>query len=295
MNTRLTRRTLLKTAACALPALAQGPKLRIIAFGAHPDDCDIRVGGTATLWSQLGHAVKFVACTNGDAGHPTMGGAPLARRRRAEATEAGKRFGVTYDILEIHDGELMPTLENRNLVIQKIREWNADLVLSSRPNDYHPDHRYTGVLVQDAAYMVVVPAVLPTIPPIKRNPVFLYYEDRFQKPTPFKPDIVVDLSSVWDKKINGLDAHESQFYEFQTNVNASIEVPSDKEERKKWLSKRRTPVANESVKTSMAKWYGASAAAKNPLYYEAFEVCEYGAQPDDARIRELFPMLPKKA
>ncbi|HYI94064.1 MAG TPA: PIG-L family deacetylase [Bryobacteraceae bacterium] len=282
-------------AACLTPALAQDRKLRIIAFGAHPDDCDIRVGGTALQWSQLGHAVKFVACTNGDAGHPVMGGAPLARRRRAEATEAGKRFGVTYDILEIHDGELMPTLENRNLVIQKIREWEADLVLSSRPNDYHPDHRYTGVLIQDAAFMVVVPAVLPTIPPIKRNPVFLYYEDRFQKPTPFKPDIVVDLSSVWDKKINGLDAHESQFYEFQANVNASLQVPTDKEERKKWLSQRRTPVANEATKAAMAKWYGQAVANKSPLYYEAFEICEYGAQPDAARIRELFPMLPKQA
>lgn len=287
------RSFLLGMGAAAWPALSQDRKLRIIAFGAHPDDCDIRVGGTALLWSQLGHEVKFVACTNGDAGHPVMGGAPLARRRRAEATEAGKRFGVTYDILEIHDGELMPTLENRNLIIQKIREWNADLVLSSRPNDYHPDHRYTGVLVQDAAYMVVVPAVLPTIPPIKRNPVFLYYEDRFQKPTPFQPDVVVDLSSVWEKKINGLDAHESQFYEFQTNVNASIEVPADKEERKKWLSQRRTPVASEAVRKAMSKWYGPAVAANNPLYYEAFEICEYGAQPDAARIRELFPMLPK--
>lgn len=281
--------------ACLSSLFAQDRKLRIIAFGAHPDDCDIRVGGTAILWSQLGHAVKFVACTNGDAGHPVMGGAPLARRRRGEATEAGKRFGVTYDILDIHDGELMPTLENRNLIIAKIREWNADLVLSSRPNDYHPDHRYTGVLVQDAAYMVVVPAVLPNIPPIKRNPVFLYYEDRFQKPTPFKPDIVVDLSKVWEKKIDGLDAHESQFYEFQTNVNASVEVPKDKAARKKWLSERRTPTASEATRAAMAKWYGAAAAARTPLYYEAFEICEYGAQPDEARIRELFPMLPEKA
>jgi LmbE family N-acetylglucosaminyl deacetylase len=294
-NESLGRREFLLSmgALVASPILAQAPKLRIIAFGAHPDDCDIRVGGTAALWSQMGHAVKFVACTNGDAGHPTMGGAPLARRRRAEATEAGKRVGVTYDILEIHDGELMPTLENRNMVIQKIREWNADLVLGPRPNDYHPDHRYTGVLVQDSAYMVVVPAVLPTIPPVKRNPVFLFYEDRFQKPTPFQPDIVVDISSVWEKKVDGMDAHESQFYEFQTNVNASVEVPTDKAERKKWLSKRRTPVASDAVKASMAKWYGQSAAAKSPLYYEAFEICEYGAQPEPARLRELFPMLPK--
>ena len=98
-------------AALVTPSFAQERKLRIIAFGAHPDDCDIRVGGTAAMWSQMGHAVNFVACTNGDAGHPVMGGAPLARRRRAEATEAGRRIGVTYDILDIHDGELMPTLE----------------------------------------------------------------------------------------------------------------------------------------------------------------------------------------
>jgi LmbE family N-acetylglucosaminyl deacetylase len=187
----------------------------------------------------------------------------------------------------------MPTLENRNMVIQKIREWNADLVLGPRPNDYHPDHRYTGVLVQDAAYMVVVPAVLPTVPPVKRNPVFLFYEDRFQKPTPFQPDIVVDIRSAWDKKIDGMDAHESQFYEFQTNVNASVEVPTGKAERKEWLSKRRTPVATPAVKASLAKWYGQAAAAQSPIYYEAFEICEYGAQPDATRIRELFPMLPK--
>jgi LmbE family N-acetylglucosaminyl deacetylase len=279
-------------AAAASPLIAQqGEKLRIIAFGAHPDDCDIRVGGTAALWAQMGHAVKFVACTNGDAGHPVMGGAPLARRRRAEATEAARRIGVTYDILEIHDGELMPTLENRNLVIQKVREWNAELVLGPRPNDYHPDHRYTGVLVQDAAYMVVVPAVLPTIPPVKRNPVFLYYQDRFQKPTPFKPDIVVDIGPVWDKKVDGMDAHESQFYEFQTNVNASVQVPTDKAERKKWLSQRRTPEATQEIRSIMAKWYGKPTAAKDPLYYEAFEICEYGTQPDEARIRQLFPML----
>lgn len=285
------RAFLLSTAATAAAVSAQQKQLlRIIAFGAHPDDCDIRVGGTAALWAQAGHAVKFVACTNGDAGHLVQGGAPLARRRRAEATESARRLGIEYDILEIHDGELMPTLENRNMVIRKIREWRADMVLGPRPNDYHPDHRYTGVLMQDAAYMVVVPAVLPTVPPIQRNPVFLYYEDRFRKPTPFQPDIVVDITPVWDKKVDGMDAHESQFYEFQTNVNASVEVPTDKAERKKWLAKRRTPSPSPEVVTVFQKWYG---PGKKPAYFEAFEICEYGAQPDAARIRELFPMLPR--
>ncbi len=286
------RRSLLFMLGAALTPRAwaqQKAPLRIIAFGAHPDDCEIRAAGCAALWSGMGHAVKFVATTNGDAGHPTQGGAPLARRRRQESRKVAKILGIEYDVMDVHDGELMPTLENRLEIIRKIRDWQADLVLSPRPNDYHPDHRYTGVLVQDAAYMVAVPAVLANVPIVKRNPTFLYYEDRFQKPTPFKPDIVVDISSVWDRKIDALDANESQFYEFQTNVNASIEVPQDKEERKKWLAKRRTPSPTAEVEAVCAKLYG---GGKRPTYYEAFEICEYGAQPDAARIRELFPMLP---
>ena len=279
--------------AASLPvALAQtGRKVRVIAFGAHPDDCEIRAGGCAALWSQMGHAVKFVATTNGDAGHPVQGGAPLARRRRAESLNVAKILGIEYDVMNVHDGELMPTLENRIEIIRKIREWQADLVLSPRPNDYHPDHRYTGVLVQDSAYMVAVPAVLPNIPIVRFNPVFMYYEDRFRKPTPFNPDVVVDISSVWEKKIDALDANESQFYEFQTNVNAAVEVPTDKTERKKWLAKRRAPSDTPAeVNTAYAKWYG---SGKRPTYYEAFEIAEYGAQPNESRIRELFPMLPR--
>ena len=101
--------------------------------------------------------MRFVSVTNGDAGHQTEGGGALAARRRAEAQEAGRRIGIEYVVLDNHDGELMPTLKPREEIIRQIRQWNADLVLAPRPNDYHPDHRYTGVLVQDAAYMVVVP------------------------------------------------------------------------------------------------------------------------------------------
>ncbi len=130
---------------------AENRKLRIIMIGAHPDDCDQDAGGTAILLSSMGHAVKFVSVTNGDAGHQSSKGVPLAKRRFLEAQEAGKRFGVTYDVLDNHDGQLLPSLEVRNQVIKKIREWNADVVIAPRPNDYHPDHRYTGVLVQARA------------------------------------------------------------------------------------------------------------------------------------------------
>src|SRR6266496_2363262 len=176
-------------------------KVRIIMIGAHPDDCDQDGGGTAILFAKMGYAVKFVSVTNGDAGHQTMKGKELAKRRFAEAQEAGKRFGVAYDVLDNHDGQLLPTLDVRLQIIRKIREWNADVVIAPRPNDYHPDHRYTGVLVQDAAYMVAVPALVPEVPALRKNPVFLYYEDRFQRPNPFRPDIAVALDDVIDRKI----------------------------------------------------------------------------------------------
>lgn len=189
-------------------------QIRVIVIGAHPDDCDIRAGGTAALFVAMGHAVKFVAVTNGDAGHQLQGGGALAKLRTAEAQEAGKRLGVVYDVLDNHDGELLPTLEVRLQIIRKIREWNADVVMTHRPNDYHPDHRYTGMLVQDAAYMVAVPNIAPDVPALKKNPVFLYMQDDFRRPNPFRPDIAIDINEMYSKKIHALDAHQSQVYEW---------------------------------------------------------------------------------
>src|SRR5437667_396066 len=160
-------------------------KLRVIAFGAHPDDCEIRVAGTAAKWAALGHHVKFVSLTNGDIGHWKMAGGPLAQRRTAEVQKCARILGITTQVLDIHDGELLPTLENRRTVTRLIREWKADIVLSHRPNDYHPDHRNIGILVQDAAYMVTVPFFCPDTPYLTKNPVFLFYEDRFLKPNRF--------------------------------------------------------------------------------------------------------------
>lgn len=285
------RRFLLVLAAATLALQAQDTKLRVIAFGAHPDDCDIRASGTAALFASMGHAVKFVSVTNGDAGHQTMGRKELAARRLKEAKESARRLSTEYDVLNNHDGELLPTLQVREQIIREIRGWNADVVLAPRPNDYHPDHRYTGVLVQDAAYMVVVPSVTPDVPALKKNPVFLYYEDRFQRPNPFRPDIAVRLDEVVDKKIDALDAHVSQFYEWLPWVDGRLgEVPKDHTERKVWLKRERTRPPSPAVRESLVKWYGPD-KGNSAKYYEAFEICEYGAQPDQARIRKLFPML----
>lgn len=271
--------------------VAQSKPLRIIFIGAHPDDCDIKGGGTAALFVEMGHQVKFLSVTNGDAGHQSQGGGMLAKRRIAETQEVAKRLGVSYDVLDNHDGELLPTLEIRLQIIRKIREWKVDVVIAPRSNDYHPDHRYTGVLVQDAAFMVGVPNVAPDVEPLRKNPVFLYFQDNFKKPNPFQPDIAVDITPVIAKKLAGLDAHQSQFYEWLPWIgNYESEVPKDPSKYKEWLLQKRVAKPNPEVQKSLVKWYG-SARATKVLYAEAFEICEYGTQPTDADIRNLFPML----
>ncbi len=269
-------------------------QLRVIAIGAHPDDCDIGAAGLAAKLTAMGHKVKFLSLTNGDAGHQAMGGGALAKRRRAEATESGRRLGIEYEVLDNHDGELLPTLDVRLQVIRRIRQWNADVVISPRSNDYHPDHRNTGLVVQDAAYMVMVPNVAPDTEPLKKNPVFLHFQDRFQRPTPFRADVAIDIGDVIEKKVDAMDAHESQFYEWLPWIGGDLAaVPAGKAERRAWLRKSRTRALTPAVKASLEKWYGKDAAAK-VVYVEAFEVSEYGSQPDDEALRKLFPMIPAK-
>jgi LmbE family N-acetylglucosaminyl deacetylase len=279
----------------AMPAAEQtSGKLRIIAFGAHPDDCDSRMGGVAAKYATLGHAVKFVAVTNGDAGHQTEGGGALGARRRKEAQEAGRRIGIEYDVLDNHDGELLPTLEVRRQIIRKIREWKADIVLGPRPNDYHPDHRYTGVLLQDAAFMVTVPNICPEVPALRRNPVFFYFQDGFQRPNPFRPDVVVSIDDTIEKKLDMLDAHVSQVYEWLPWLDGKLEeVPKDPRARRKWLATRNYGRSvSEALRPDLRKWYGA--AGDRVRYAESFEICEYGRRPAEEELRTLFPFFPEK-
>jgi len=273
---------------------AQDEPLRIIVIGAHPDDCDVRTGGTAIQWAKMGYKVKFVSVTNGDAGHFKEGGGALAKRRRAEAQEAAKRFGIDeYVLLDNHDGELVPSLNVRLQIIREIRKWNADVVITPRPNDYHPDHRYTAMLVQDAAYMVIVPNIAPDTPPLKKNPVFLYQQDHFKKPQPFSMDIAVDITDVFDQKIYALAAHESQFFEWLPWTMGKLDqVPKRENERLEWLAKWRTFSVDEESRKALEKWYGKDRATL-AKQMEAYEICEYGRQPDDDEIRKIFPMLKK--
>ncbi|MEW6306146.1 MAG: PIG-L family deacetylase [Verrucomicrobiota bacterium] len=287
-------------ALCAFAILgsqSQAAELRIICFGAHPDDCELQAGGTGALWAAQGHKVKFVSVTNGDIGHWREAGGPLALRRKKEVEEASRILGTTVEVLDIHDGELEPNLETRRKITRLIREWNADLVLAPRPNDYHPDHRYTGILVQDAAYMVTVPFICPDTPPLTKNPVFMYYTDRFQKPQPSNPDVAISIDSVIDKKLDALAVMESQFLEGGANGHEGL-VPKTPEQRKKRVAQVRAGHASRNLaladkyRGKLEAWYGKDAAAKIK-HAEAFEVCEYGRQPGKEELAALFPFFKK--
>jgi LmbE family N-acetylglucosaminyl deacetylase len=278
---------------CATSSSQGLPAVRVIAFGAHPDDCDIRAAGLAAKYAAQGYKVKFVSVTNGDAGHQSEGGGMLATRRRAEAREAGRRIGIEYDVLDNHDGELLPTISVREQIIRKIREWKADIVLSPRPNDYHPDHRYTGMLVQDAAYMVTVPNIVPDTPALRKNPVFLYFYDPFTRPQPFRADIVVATDDVYSKKIDMLDAHVSQVYEWLPWHDGVLDqVPKDPAARKRWLAEQTPERVFPEWFPVLEKRYGT--AASQIKHAEAFEITEYGRQPSEEEVRKLFPFFPEK-
>ncbi len=271
---------------------ASAEPIRVIAIGAHPDDCDIKAGGIAAKYAALGHKVRFVSVTNGDAGHQAEGGGMLAARRRAEAQESGRRLGIEYVVLDNHDGELVPSLDVRLQIIRQIRQWDADIVIAPRPNDYHPDHRYTGILVQDASYMVTVPNIASDTPAIKKNPLFLYFSDRFSRPQPFRPDIVVSIDDVLDKKYAALDAHVSQFYEWLAwHAGELDEVPATPDARLEWLKSKRSFAIRDEWREAARGRYGA--AADDIRNAEAFEITEYGIQPSEDRIRALIPFFPQ--
>lgn len=266
---------------------------KILVIGAHPDDCDIYAGGCAALWSDRGDQVSFISMTNGNAGHHREAPDKLEKRRREEAGRAASVLKVSYEILDHDDGCLVPSLENRLDLIRRVRKLAPDLILTHRPNDYHPDHRYTSILVQDAAYMVTVPLVCPEVPHLETNPVIAYLFDEFTRPAPFRADVAVDIDSVAERKWRALDCHESQFYEWLAyNMRPGTEdVPTRSGERLLWLQNTWGEILErpaESCRQRLVETYG-SAHGTEVSFAEAFELSEFGGQPGEEELSALFP------
>ncbi|MCH8831023.1 MAG: hypothetical protein IID45_15735 [Planctomycetes bacterium] len=168
--------------------------------------------------------------------------------------------------------------------------------MTHRPNDYHPDHRSTSQLVCDAAYMVTVPPVVPEVPALADNPVIAYFSDRFLKPYPFEPEIVIDIEPVIERVVDMLHCHKSQFYEWLAfNHHYEKELPAGENARREWLGewyrKRIAPLA-ENYRDKIVATYGESQGSR-VRWIEAFEICEYGAPLTAEKRLKLFPFLPR--
>ncbi len=261
--------------------MSQANPIRVLVFGAHPDDAEFHAGGLLTLHADAGSHIRLVSLTDGSVGHQSLTRPALAARRRDEAARAAARLGAEVDVWDTPDGELEPTLQLRRRVIEEMRRFRPDLVLTHRIHDYHPDHRATGELVRDACYMVRVPGVVPAVPALRADPVVASMVDFFLRPQPFQADVVVDIGAVFERYVALLDCHASQVYEwlpFIEQIPAPVPAADDVAARLAWLTHfvRRRPRA-------VAKRWGST-----EQYAEAFEISEYGRRPSDAERDALF-------
>lgn len=270
----------------------ENKQLRIMAIGAHPDDCEYMFGGTAALYRSLGHAVMFVSATNGNAGHQTLGRAELAAIRAGEARNVIALTGVEYVILNNDDGNLTDDLKTRDELIGVIRRFRPDVIITHRTNDYHTDHRHTGLLVQDASFLLGVPLVCPNVPCLRYTPVILSAYDTFKKPQEFVADIVVDIDSTLPQKAAMWDCHKSQFYDWLPWVERETDpVPASEPDRLAWLEKKvagKDAAIARRLRDKLIERYG-EARGSAVKHAEAYEISEYGASLPKEKIGEFFP------
>jgi len=268
--------------------------LRLLILGAHPDDAEYAGGGLAALYRSYGHVVRMVSVTNGEAGHHKISGPKLVDRRKLEAATAANLIGAEHEVGDERDGRLWNNEALRERLIRMIRSFKPDLVLTHRPQDYHPDHRNLGQAVIDAAYLLTVPSICPDVPYLTSMPVFGALYDKFTRPCPFEPTVVVDISPVWDRKLSMLEAHESQFFEWLPHNMGKPAVPFNKEQRRKfldqWMSELSASI-RPSLEPAIKRIYGRDMADK-VRHVEAFEISQYGTEPDKAGLHRLFPMIP---
>lgn len=264
---------------------------RLLILGAHPDDAEIHAGGIASMYRAMGREVKMVSVTDGGAGHHTRSSAELVRLRREEAAAAGRVISAVYETWDFPDGALQASLEVRHRIIREIRQFKPDLVLTHRPNDYHPDHRAVGQSVQDASYLVKVPLIVPDVPALRKDPVVAYMPDLFTKPLRMQPEIVLNIADHIDIIVSMLSCHASQVFEWLAYEQGILEsLPTDQAGRMMWLKAWYTNYIRPRVlhfHDEISSAFGDIGPV--PEFIEAFEISEYALRPDEVLLQHLFP------
>lgn len=278
--------------------------MKILMIGAHQDDNEFRCGGLSKKYIDMGHDVRFLSLCNGCGGHHIMTPEQTTARRAQESAAVAEFLGITYDIWNIDDCSLVADLETRRRLIRYIRNYNPDMIITHRSNDYHADHRAAGLLVQDASYLLVVPHECPDVPAMRRMPIIMYCEDKFCNPE-FRADVVIGIDDVVDVKLKIAALNESQVYEWLPYVDEEI-VPADPQERFAWLkgmeiTQDTTDEQVNAATRGYAVRFAQSAArfrkeliqkygskGEKIRYAEAFELCPYGGQPTSEQMQALF-------
>jgi LmbE family N-acetylglucosaminyl deacetylase len=266
--------------------------IRLMVIGAHPDDCDGSCGGLAIQYSALGRAVKFVSVTDGSAGHQSIGRQALAKIRREEAKNVAAAANIEYQVLDFPDGRLEVNLGSRETILRIIRLFNPHIIITHRPNDYHPDHRYTSQIVQDASYLVRVPAVCQDTPAMTFQPAIFFMSDEFKRPYPFSPDAVVSTDDVFEQKVKMVSCHKSQYFDWlpwMDSIQNSLPDHYDVSRYAYDCMNSNDSGTADRFRNLLISRYGV-AKGSSIKYAEAYELSEYGAKPSSDEWNEYFPV-----
>jgi N-acetylglucosamine malate deacetylase 1 len=263
---------------------------RVLVLGAHPDDAEIAAGGLLVRQRQLGAVVRLVSVTDGRSGHHATPPSQLVLIRREEARKSGELIGAEYVTWDFPDGELQADLQLRAAIIREMRAFKPNLVLTHRPNDYHPDHRAVGQAVQDASYMVTVPHISPEIPALRSDPVVAYMSDFFTRPNSLRPDIVLDIAAEFETVVRMAACHRSQFFEWLPWHDGKLaDVPESDAAKLVWLNDWLTKFVQrrwQHFQSEVTQRMQFTSAA--PLI-EVYEISEYAGKLDPELRLRLFP------
>ncbi len=188
-------------------------KLDILAFGVHPDDVELSCAGVLLVEKNNGKKTGIIDLTRGELG--TRG---TAETRTAEAADAAKILGVEVrENLEMADGFLQNDEAHQRKIISAIRAYQPEIILCNAPEDRHPDHGRSSKLVADAAFLAGLQKIQTDRngnAQVAWRPkyVFRYIQDRF-----LQPDFVVDITNVFEQKVEAIKAYKTQFYSTDTN------------------------------------------------------------------------------
>lgn len=185
------------------------PRLDVLAFAAHPDDVELSAGGTACLLVQQGYKVGIVDLTRGELGSR---GTPEGRLR--EAQEAAKIIGLTArENLGMPDGNIENSKENQRRIIRMVRRYRPHIALLTAPVCRHPDHCAASTLCSDAFFYAGL-RMVETIEEdgTAQEPWRPHHTLHYMQSATFEPTFVLDVSEVWEQRIQALQAFKSQFF-----------------------------------------------------------------------------------